>query len=105
MDIKVKLIFQLANSLDLNVQDLGCFNSIQSLPHRAAAANMKEVFLTMQQSFKDMHRSNLNNVFLTLREVTEMCILHNCNINYEISYLSEAKLERERTLMLSATIR
>lgn len=40
-------------------------------------------------------------VFLTLQKVVEMCILHNDNKNCRTTQLSNAKLERERTLPVS----
>mmetsp|Transcript_991 Transcript_991/g.1748 ORF Transcript_991/g.1748 Transcript_991/m.1748 type:complete len:220 (+) Transcript_991:3956-4615(+) len=97
----IQLTSQPANSPDLNVLDLGFFNSIQSLQHQSAPRTVDELITIVQDSFQQLHHSTLNNTFLTLQTCMEECILHNGNNNYKIRHMSKQRLEREGRLPIS----
>ena len=50
---QVRIRFQPPNSPDLNVLDLGYFNSIQSLQHQAAPTNIDEPIGAVEKSFDE----------------------------------------------------
>ena len=52
----IQLTCQPANSPDLNVLDLGFFNSIQSLQHQSAPRTIDELITVVQDSFQQLHQ-------------------------------------------------
>jgi hypothetical protein len=97
----IELISQPANSPDLNVLDLGFFNSIQSLQHQYSPRTIDEMIDAVGDSFLRLHYSVLNNNFLTLQTCMEEVILHDGSNNYKIRHMSKQRLEREGRLPLS----
>ena len=69
IDLNVQLVCQPPNSPNMNVLDLGFFNAIQSLQHKAAPRNIDELIWAVYESFEALHWSNLNDIFLTLQKV------------------------------------
>ena len=69
LDLNVQLVCQPPNSPNMNVLDLGFFNAIQSLQHKAAPRNIDELIWAVYESFEALHWSNLNDIFLTLQKV------------------------------------
>ncbi|KAF7127220.1 hypothetical protein RHSIM_Rhsim11G0002500 [Rhododendron simsii] len=63
----IRLSFQPPNSLDLNVLDLGYFNSIQSLQHQEAPTTIDELVAAVEKSFENLSFQSLNEVFLSLQ--------------------------------------
>ena len=94
LELNVKLVCQPANSPDLNVLDLGYFNSIQALQHQAAPSNIDKLVDAVQSSFNALERYKLNNVFLTLQKVMEACIMCDGNNTYKLPHISKARLKR-----------
>jgi hypothetical protein len=100
-NFNIQLLCQPANSPDMNVLDLGYFNSIQSLQHEAAPKTIDELVEAVYQSFERLKISKLTNILLTLQLVMEQCILHHGNNDFKIPHMSKQKLEREGRLPLS----
>ena len=73
MDIKI--FQQPPQSPDMNVLDLGHFNSIQSLQYKANAVSTDELIAAVKDSFSQLRYGSLNNVFLTLQACMEQTIL------------------------------
>ena len=71
----IKFKAQPANSPDLNVLDLGFFNSIQSLQHEASPNTIDELIDCVQQAFNKLEVTTLNNVFTTLQTCMESIML------------------------------
>ena len=69
------LIFQPPNSQNLNVLDLGFFNTIQRLQHQYEPKNMEELVETVGTCFDRLHWTKINNIFLTLQKVMEYIII------------------------------
>ena len=89
---------QPANSPDLNVLDLGFFNSIQSLQHEASPNTIDELIDCVQHAFNKLEANTLNNVFTTLQTCMESIMLTGGGISYKIPHLNKAKLRREGRL-------
>mmetsp|Transcript_19480 Transcript_19480/g.28658 ORF Transcript_19480/g.28658 Transcript_19480/m.28658 type:complete len:180 (-) Transcript_19480:8-547(-) len=104
LDLNVQLVCQPPNSPDMNMLDLGYFNAIQSLQHKAAPQNIDELILAVYESFKALHWSKLNNIFLMLQKVMEVCILHDGRNDYKLPHMSKHKLENLGQLPMSIKV-
>ena len=62
MDIQISN--QPSQSPDLNVLDLGYFNSIQSLQQRIRCETVDDLIEAVEKSFVDLDRKNLRNIFV-----------------------------------------
>mmetsp|Transcript_14806 Transcript_14806/g.21169 ORF Transcript_14806/g.21169 Transcript_14806/m.21169 type:complete len:280 (-) Transcript_14806:44-883(-) len=104
LDLNVQLVCQPPNSPDMNVLDLGYFNAIQSLQHQEALQNIDELISAVYESFEALRWSKLNNIFLTLQKVMEVCILHDGRNDYKLPYMSKRKLEKLGQLPMSIKV-
>lgn len=86
------------NSPDLNVLDLGFFNSIQALQHKASPNTIDELIECVQNAFNDLDRETVDNVFLTLQTCMESTMLAEGGNSYKIPHINKAKLRREGQL-------
>ena len=57
------------NSPDLNILDLGFFNSIHSLQMKKTMSTVDELITAVEQSFAELEYSTLNDLFMTLQSV------------------------------------
>jgi hypothetical protein len=62
----IRIVCQPANSPDLNILDLGFFNSIQSKQYKLASMTIEELVATADREFKDYSVHQANRIFLTL---------------------------------------
>ena len=104
LNLKVNLVCQPPNSPDMNVLDLGYFNAIQSLQHKAAPKDIDDLIKAVNDSFVQLHWSKLNDIFLTLQKVMEECILHDGNNDYKLPHISKRKLEKSGQLPMSIKV-
>ena len=88
----------------MNVLDLGYFNAIHSLQHKAAPRNIDELILAVYEIFEALQWSKLNNIFLTLQKVMEVCTLHDGRNDYKLPHMSKRKLENLVQLPVSIKI-
>ena len=98
-DWNIKFKAQPANSPDLNVLDLGFFNSIQSLQHEASPNTIDELINCVQDAFHQLEANTLDNVFTTLQACMELIMLAGGGNCYKIPHLSKEKLRREGGLL------
>jgi hypothetical protein len=63
----IRLICQPANSPDLNVLDLGFFNSIQSLQQKEVTKSVDELIQVVENAFEAYDCKNSNKIFLSLQ--------------------------------------
>lgn len=89
------------NSPDLNVLDLGFFNSIQSLQHQESPKTIDELIECVQNAFNALSRDKLDNVFLTLQKCMESTLMARGDNNYKIQHMNKEKLRREGRLPVS----
>ncbi|TBU11490.1 DDE-like endonuclease [Hamiltosporidium tvaerminnensis] len=80
----IKFKAQPANSPDLNVLDLGFFNSIQSLQHEASPHTIDELINCVQDAFYQLKANTLDNVFTTLEACMESIMLADGGNGYKI---------------------
>lgn len=86
------------NSPDLNVLDLGFFNSIQSLQHEASPNTIDELIDCVQHAFNKLERNTLDNVFITLQRCMELIMLSGGRNSYKIPHINKTKLRNEGLL-------
>ena len=91
-EINAGLYTQAANSLDVNLLDLGFFRAIQSF-NDATPKNEEELIQLVQVAYTNYPRKRLNCMWLTLHSVFSQIILCNGDNDYNIEHLSKEKLE------------
>jgi hypothetical protein len=64
--LDIRLINQPVNSPDLNVLDLGFFNSLQSLTYDKIYRNLDDLITNVEHEFDNYGLDTLNRVFLIL---------------------------------------
>ena len=104
LGLRVQLVCQPPNSPDLNVLDLGFFNSIQSLQEEEAAKDIDKLVEVVKESFARLNRSKLNNIFLTLQKVMEACILCDGDNTYKLPHILKESLEMHGELPVSIKV-
>ena len=91
-EINAGLYTQAANSLDVNLLDLGFFQAIQSF-NDAELKNKEELIQSVWVAYMNYPRKRLNRMWLTLHSVFNQIILCNGDNDYNIEHLSKEKLE------------
>jgi len=66
MKISLLWLLLVVGIFHLNFPDLGFFNYIQSLKHKASLNTIDELIKCVQDSFNKLKRDSLDNVFVTL---------------------------------------
>ena len=96
--LDIQLMQQPANSPDMNVLDLGFFNSIQSLTDCESPETIEDLIHNVETEFEGYEEANLNKVFLTL----QMCMKEVMKIGggngYKTPHMNKQGLEREGRL-------
>ena len=90
--IRVEFEFQPAQSPDMNVLDLGFFNSLQSHQQERLASNVQEIINNVTAVYNAYPPEKLNDVFLTLQTVLEEVILKDGSNRFKIPHLGKEKL-------------
>ncbi|GMI77351.1 hypothetical protein HRI_001404400 [Hibiscus trionum] len=93
-DFNFQLFFQLSNSPDLNVLDLGYFRAIQSLQHQESPSTIDELVMAVEKSFDELPVESLNNVFLTLQSCMIEIMKVKGGNNYKLPHIGKKRLER-----------
>ena len=96
----IKLLFQPPKSPDLNVLDLGFFNSLKTLQERRVFQNMEDLIDSVGTAFEELPELKLRNIFFTLQKVHEQIILHRGDNDFKVPHMRE-----ERGDLLTANIR
>ncbi|KAK2375902.1 hypothetical protein QL285_076755 [Trifolium repens] len=65
--VDIRLICQPPNSPDLNVMDLGFFNSIQSLQQKEVTKSVDELIQVVENAFEAYDCKSSNKIFLSLQ--------------------------------------
>ncbi|OWY98515.1 hypothetical protein PHMEG_00030705 [Phytophthora megakarya] len=89
----IRLIFQPANSPDLNVLDLGFFSSIQAVQLEHPVHDVKELVSTVLEAYDKLTWTTLDDVFLSLQNVM-LSILRSRGDNEFVLHLGKQKLRR-----------
>ncbi|KAH9159503.1 hypothetical protein LEN26_002307 [Aphanomyces euteiches] len=80
----IRLRNQPAKSPDLNVLDLGFFNSIQSLQHKKECRNTEDLMLAVKDAFNELDPVTLTKTFKTLQRVMKIVIEVNGSNSFKI---------------------
>lgn len=86
------------NSPDLNVLDLGFFNSIQSLQHQAQVKTVEELISAVQDAYWSLSKETLDDIFLTLQKTMELIMKNRGGNNFKLNHMNKAKLRSEGSL-------
>ena len=100
-DLDVRLYYQLPNSPDLNVLDLGFFYSLQSKVKKEEKRNKGELIARVTECFAEYPHSKINCVFLSLQMVMEQIILCNGDNSYKLQHINKEQLEQMDALPVS----
>ena len=99
----IRLMCQPANSLDLNILDLGFFSGIQSLQYKESPNRIDELLNAVVKSFDNFSMVNSNYIFLSLLLcMIEIMKAGGCN-KYKIPHINKAKLESEGKFIVQLT--
>ena len=89
------------NSPHFNVLDLGFFNSIQSLQHKAAPGDIDDLVIAVERAYEELSYEKLENVFLSLQKVMESTMLRKGSNGYALSHMKKATLRHRGTLPIA----
>jgi hypothetical protein len=96
--LDIRLLQQPPNSPDMNILDLGFFNSIQSLTDRRSPKTIDDIIRGVEEEFEGYDVADLNKVFLSL----QMCMIEVMKIGggngYKNPHMNKRGLEREGRL-------
>jgi len=96
--LDIRLMQQPANSLDMNVLDLGFFNSIQSLTDCGNPETIEDLIHNVEQEFKEYNEAILNRVFLSLQLCMKEVMKIGGGNRYKPPHMNKQRLEREGRL-------
>lgn len=102
-DFDIKFKFQPPNSPDLNVLDLGFFNSIQSLQHQIEQKTIGDLIAATCKAFEDLDDVKLNNIFLTLQLCMMETLKNDGSNRYKVPHMGKGALIRRGMLPESIT--
>lgn len=94
----IQLKAQPANSPDMNVLDLGFFNSIQSLQYQSSPSNIDELVAATIKAYNDESPETLNKVFLSYQQAMLCVLKENGSNKYKLSHMHKDKLLRNGEL-------
>ena len=101
---QVNIITQPANSPDVNVNDLGFFNSLQSYYWRTNPKNAMDLIAMVEKVFKEYPPKKLNRIWLSYLMNLNEIIKHNGGNKYKTPHMNKAKLEREGRLPVTIPV-
>jgi hypothetical protein len=94
LGLKVLIMFQAANSLDVNLNDLGFFWAIQSATN-TVMENEMQLIKHVKQAYDEYPHEKINNCWLTLMSVFNCIIEDGGGNNYKIPHLGKQKLKHQ----------
>jgi hypothetical protein len=100
----VKLHTQPAQSPDLNVNDLGFFNSLQSRYYQTSPKNSIQLIEMVEEAFKNYPCNKLNRIWLSLQNVMNRIIEERGDNKYTLPHMNKARLERNNQLPVSLLV-
>ena len=101
---KVELQTQPANSPDLNLNDLGFFNSLQANYYMQCPRNAMELIEMVQETYDDYPSNKINRIWLTLQCcMNEILKIAGCN-QYKIPHMGKEALEKAGRLPVTLEV-
>ena len=95
---KLKLYTQPANFPDLNLNDLGFFNALQSFYYQRCPTNSLELIDMVRECYDDYPTNKINRIWLTLQSCLNEIIKGDGNNQYKIPHMNKERLERQNRL-------
>lgn len=95
---RIKFRCQPPNSPDLNVLDLGFFNSIQSLQHKKVPKSIDDLVAAVEDSFEELKSETLDDVFLSLQMAMESTMKCDGGNSYKLGHMKKQQLRRKHLL-------
>ena len=99
--VDVKIYCQPPNSPDLNVLDLGFFNSLQSIVAKEGTRNKDILIQVVKEKFDNYPQGKINRVFLSLQMAMQEILLCHGGNDYKLKHMSKSQLERNGNLPMS----
>ena len=104
LENQIKVITQPANSPDLNVNDLGFFNSLQSYYWQTNPKNATDLIAMVEEVFNDYPPVKINRIWLSYLMNLNMVMKHHGSNKYKTPHMNKAKLERGNRLPLTIPV-
>ena len=101
---QINVITQPANSPDVNMNDLGFFNSLQSYYWKTSPKNPSELIAMVEQVFKEYPPKKLNRIWLSYLMNMNMILKHEGGNKYKTPHMNKEKLERQGRLPITIPI-
>lgn len=98
---KIRLVCQPPNSPDLNVLDLGFFNSIQSLQYQEETFTTDDLIAAVHRAFRNTLPDTIDRCFVTLQGVMIKVIEHHGHNDYKLPRISPYRRGNARPLSLT----
>ena len=92
--LPIEISRQPACSPDLNVLDLGYFNSIQSLQHKTRSYTIQQIIYNVIKSFQDLEVTTLSNILVTWKIIMLKIIQEEGDNTYKIPHKRRYLLEK-----------
>ena len=102
--LNIKIINQPSNSPDLNVLDLGYFNSIQSLQQQSKMTTIDKLVSCVVDSFNNLSMRPLHNIWITWQLVMLQIILSDGDNTYVLPHKNKCLLERDGLIKTNVVI-
>lgn len=84
--VKIELVCQPPNSPDMNVLDLGFFNSIQSMQLRTYSNSVRQLVDNVNRAYENYPSSKVTDVFITYQSVLEDTLRVNGDNNFKLRH-------------------
>ena len=104
LEDKIFVITQPANSPDVNVNDLGFFNSLQSYYWRTTPKNPMELIAMVEKVYQEYPYKKLNKIWLSYLMNLNEIIKHHGGNKYKTPHMGKDKLEREGRLPVTLPV-
>jgi len=100
----IVLVTQPANSPDVNINDLGFFNALQSMYHSYCPMNSIQLIEMVTMCYEEYPTNKINRIWLTYQSCLNEIIKCNGHNNYKIPHMNKDKLERTNRLPLTLEV-
>ena len=94
----IQLVQQPANSPDVNVNDLGFYNSIESLTNCRSPRTLNDLIRDVQEEFNGYDPHTLNKIWLSLQTCMTEVLNHSGGNGYKIPHVGKSTLEAQNRL-------
>ena len=90
--------FQPSRSPELNILDLGLFNSLKHSLLKTFTKNKTEMVDALYKAYNNMEKETIDDIFITLMMVMNQIIEHQGYNNFKIKYINKKRLRAQRKL-------